>query len=65
MNKTHNPDDNLAFKPPHFLFYYMQRVFIWGSGQLPEPVTPIGANCCGTNNIRRSGKRTLMKAGRV
>jgi hypothetical protein len=36
MNKTHNPDDNLAFKPPHFLFYYMQRVFIWGEWSIAQ-----------------------------
>jgi len=36
MNKTHNPDDNLAFKPPHFLFYYMQRVFIWGQWSIAQ-----------------------------
>ena len=36
MDKTHNPDDNLAFKPPHFLFYYMQRVFIWGEWSIAQ-----------------------------
>jgi hypothetical protein len=36
MNKTPNPDDRLAFKPPHFLFYYMQRVFIWGQWSIAQ-----------------------------
>jgi len=37
MNKTHNPDDNEpVFKPPHFLFYYMQRVFIWGQWSIAQ-----------------------------
>jgi hypothetical protein len=37
MNKTHHPDDNNpAFKPPRFLFYYMQRVFIWGQWSIAQ-----------------------------
>jgi hypothetical protein len=37
MNKRHNPDDKYpAFKPPHFLFYYMQRVFIWGQWSIAQ-----------------------------
>jgi hypothetical protein len=31
MNETHHRDSSdQAFKPPRFLFYYMQRIFIWG-----------------------------------
>ncbi len=36
MNKTNNSDANQAFKPPHFLFYYMQRIFIWGQWSLTQ-----------------------------
>jgi hypothetical protein len=37
MNKPHNPDANdQAFKPPHFLFYYMQRIFIWGEWSIAQ-----------------------------
>jgi hypothetical protein len=36
MNKPYNLDDNLAFKPPHFLFYYMQHVFIWGQWSIAQ-----------------------------
>jgi hypothetical protein len=36
MNKTNNPDNNFAFKPPHFLFYYLQRIFIWGEWSITQ-----------------------------
>jgi len=36
MSKTHNPDANQAFKPPRFLVYYMQRVFIWGQWSIAQ-----------------------------
>ena len=37
MNKPNNPDTNgQAYKPPHFLFYYMQRIFIWGQWSIAQ-----------------------------
>lgn len=36
MNTRHNPDDILAFKPPHFLYYYVQRVCIWGQWSIAQ-----------------------------
>jgi hypothetical protein len=37
MNTIHNPDDtNPAFKPPRFLFYYVQRVCIWGQWSIAQ-----------------------------
>jgi hypothetical protein len=37
MNKLNNPDTNSqAYKPPHFLLYYIQRVFIWGEWSIAQ-----------------------------
>ena len=37
MNKTNNRDSSdQAFRPPSFLFYYMQRIFIWGQWSIAQ-----------------------------
>jgi hypothetical protein len=37
MNKPNNPDTHdQSFKPPHFLFYYMQRICIWGEWSIAQ-----------------------------
>ena len=38
MSKKYNDprDSGFAFKPPSFLFYYIQRAFIWGEWSLAQ-----------------------------
>jgi hypothetical protein len=38
MNKQYNDPHNEAyvFKPPSFLFYYWQRIFIWGEWSISQ-----------------------------
>ena len=36
-NKHDDPQDSdYVFKPPGFLFYYLQRIFIWGEWSISQ-----------------------------